>query len=176
MRHKLLSVLLAASSLAVPTLANADGAPSPASNANANNGYFGDGSEQLTFKEPGSRSHKQNVVLLTLVGATVLTGAVGTYYLLDSQSQSDKVSASGMHTLETWDASHEQTRQDALHSGSVAKVTLGISGGLALATLVTYIVTHPNDEVGYQDWQTRHRVPTVAPVAGGAIVAQGWTF
>ncbi len=105
----------------------------------------------------------------------MLSGAVGTYYLLDSRTLSDKISASGTHTLRTWDQELEDTRKDALRSSKIATVSIGISGGFALATLVTYIVTQPDTKTGYAEWQAKH-IPVLAPTDGGLMMSRGWSF
>ncbi len=160
MRHYLLIV---ATCLCLPSLASADG-------------YFGDGTKQLTYKEEGDRSKAQRITLLSLAGATVVVGAVAGYYALDSQSLSDEVSASAIHTQHPWTQDRENTRASAERSAKIAKVSLGISGGFALATIVAYIVTQPSETMGYQDWQAQHALPTITPSAEGLMLAQGWTF
>jgi hypothetical protein len=141
--------------------------------ASADEGYFSDGKKQLTFKEAGSRSETERITLYSLFGAGLLAGAVGTFYVLDSRSQSDKVSANGYHTGQTWTADLEATRTDALRSRKVAQVSLGLSTGFLLAGIVTYIITEPEMEVGYQDWQTRS---FAKPTRGGVVLGQGWSF
>ncbi len=162
MRHKPISTLIAGAVLALPVAARADG-------------YFSKGEKRLVFQEEGERSRTEKITLLSLAGGMLLTGAVGTYYLLDSQSLSDEVSASGMHTLKTWNQELEDTRLDAIRSGKVATVALGMSGALAAATIVTYIITQPDAEVGYQDWQTKN-MPSIAPTRGGLVMSKGWSF
>lgn len=168
MRHKSIFVLIAGAVLALsivtlPLTAQADG------------GYFSKGEKQLVFKEAGNRSRTERITLLSLAGATLLTGAVGTYYLFDSQSLSDEISASGMHTLKTWDQGLEDTRLDAVRSSNIATVSLGMSGAFAAATIITYMITQPDMEVGYQDWQTK-AIPSIAPTQGGLVMSQGWSF
>ena len=163
MRHKPISALIAGAVLSIPMATQAD------------NGYFSKGEKQLVFEEEGERTRTEKITLLSLGGATILAGAVGTYYLLDSQTLSDEISASGMHTLKTWDQDLEDTRLDALRSSKIATVALGMSGAFAAATIVAYIITQPDTEVGYQDWQTKN-VPSIAPTRGGLVMSQGWSF
>jgi hypothetical protein len=141
--------------------------------ASADQGYFSDGKKQLTFKEEGSRSKNERITLYSLFGSAVLVGAVATFYTLDSRSQSDEVSASGYHTGLVWTDELEDTRKDALRSRTIAQVTGGIAGGLLLAGIAAYIITEPDEEIGYQDWQTRS---FAAPTSDGFVVGQGWTF
>ncbi len=136
-------------------------------------GYFSEGDKQLVFKEEGSRSSTQRIVLASLFGGALLTGVIGSYYLLDSRDLSDELSASGAHTGKAWSAELEAKRKDALRSGRIATVSLGLSGTLTLAGAIAYIVTAPDDEVGYQDWQTRLMV---VPSAGGIMASKGWSF
>ncbi len=161
MPPKLLCALLSSAVLLAPVSARADG-------------YFTKGEKQLVFKEEGSRTKAQNITLLSLAGATLLSGAVGGYYLLDARDQGNKVSASGMHTLRTWSAELQATHDDALRSNTIGSVAIGISGGLALATIITYIVTQPDMKTGYQDWQAK--VPALSPTNGGVVVSRGWSF
>tara|TARA_R110002096_G_scaffold299503_2_gene494012 strand:- start:84837 stop:85328 length:492 start_codon:yes stop_codon:yes gene_type:complete len=163
MRHKPISALIAGAIVALPAAASADG------------GYFSNGDKQLVIQQAGKRSSNEKIALYSLLGATVVTGAVGTYYLLDSQSISNDLSASGLHTLRTWDAEREDTRLDGERSGTIATVTLGISGAFAAATLVTFIITRPDTKPGYQDWQTQ-TMPSIAPTRGGLVMTQGWSF
>jgi hypothetical protein len=141
--------------------------------AAADQGYFSDGKKKLTFKEEGARSDNERITLYSIFGGALLFGAVGGYYTLDSKSQSDEVSASGYHTGLVWTADLEATRKDALRSRTIAEVTMGISGGLLLAGIAAYIITEPDEEVGYQDWQTRS---FATPTNDGFVVGQGWTF
>ncbi len=113
---------------------------------------------------------------MSLAGSAVLAGTVGGYYALDSQSLSDEISASGRHTLKAWTDDLEETRTSALRSAKIAKVSFGIGGGLALATIVVYMVTQPSETIGYQDWQAHHALPTITPSADGFVLAQGWSF
>jgi hypothetical protein len=135
--------------------------------------YFSDGKKQLAFNEEGERSKDQKVVLFSLAGAAVVTGALGAYFARDSQKLSDEVSATQFHTGVAWSKAHQDTYDDALTSRKVALVTLGISASFVLGTIVTYVITEPDEKVGYQDWQTRLRAN---PVEGGFVVGQGWTF
>jgi hypothetical protein len=139
----------------------------------AEENYFSDGKKQLTFKEEGERSHTEKVVLLSLAGAAVVSGAVGAYFARDSQKLSDEVSATQFHTGQAWTPSRQSTYDDALGSRRIALVSLGVSASLVAATIVTYVITEPDEKVGYENWQTR----TLAkPTKGGFIVGQGWTF
>ena len=143
------------------------------SSASADQGYFSDGNKQLTFTEEGTRSQGERITLYSLFGGALLTGAIATYFTLDSQTLSDKVSASGYHTGLAWTADLEATRKGALRSRRVAQVSFGLAGGLFLAGIVTYIITAPDMEVGYQDWQTRS---FATPTKDGFVLGQGWTF
>lgn len=139
----------------------------------ADENYFTDGKKQLVFREEGSRSHTEKVVLLSLAGAAVVSGAVGTYFALDSQDLSDKVSASQFHTGQAWTSQRQDIYDDALSSRKIAMVSLGIGGSMVLATIVAYLITEPDEKVGYQDWQTGL---TAQPTKDGFMLAQGWTF
>lgn len=136
-------------------------------------GYFSNGEKQLTFREAGSRTKKEKIVLASVFGVGLLAGAVGTYYLFDSQRLSDEVSASGTHTGKTWSTSLEAKRQDALLSGTIATVGFSLASACLLAGAMTYIFTEPDDDVGYQDWQTRS---FVAPSRDGVVAGQAWHF
>lgn len=142
--------------------------------ANADEGYFSDGNKQLTFMEEGNRSSGEQRVLYALVGATLLSGAVSGFYLLDSSSQSDKVSTSGYeHTGKTWSLELEAIQEDALRSRRIAQISIGVTSGFLLAGIVAYIVTEPEQEAGYQDWQSRS---FATPTKDGLVVGQGWIF
>jgi hypothetical protein len=158
--------LLVAQSLA-GGLAHSDSTPTPPSP------YFDNSERQLTFTEEGSRSANERLVLYSIVGAVAVSGGVGAGFALHSRSQSDMVSAKGLHTGETWTAEREDIRKSALRSRKIAQITLGISGAFAMAGIVTYIVTEPDEKVGYKDWQTR---PYVAPTEDGVVVGKAWTF
>ena len=136
-------------------------------------GYFGTGEEPLTYREAGERSKNAKIVLASLFGVGLLAGGVGTYFLFDSQRLSDEVSAKGLHTGKAWSASLEATRQDALQSSTVATVSFSLGGACLLAGVMTYIFTEPDDEIGYQDWQTRS---FVLPTADGVVAGQAWRF
>lgn len=139
----------------------------------AEENYFSDGKEQLTFNEGGERSHTEKVLLLSLAGAAVVSGAVGAYFARDSQTRSDEVSATQFHTGQAWSQGRQSIYDDALGSRRIALVSLGMSASLVAATIVTYLVTDPDEKVGYENWQTR---ALARPTKGGFIVGQGWTF
>jgi hypothetical protein len=143
-----------------------------ASRAEADTNYFGTGEEQLTYVEPGSRSDNERIVLYSLFGAAALAGGIGTYFALDSRDLSDEVSASGTHTGKVWSAELEQKRKDALSSRHVALWSYGIAGGFAVAGIVAFIATDP-DEVGYKDYKS---TSFVAPLQGGLMAGTGWSF
>jgi hypothetical protein len=42
-----------------------------------------------------------------------------------------------------------------------------------MAAVVTYVITEPDEKIGYQDWQTRL---IARPTEDGFVVGQGWTF
>ncbi|MCP4449260.1 MAG: hypothetical protein GY811_28600 [Myxococcales bacterium] len=164
MRNLVTSALLAGAVLASGTSAHAD------------DGYFGPSEKQLTFKEEGERTRTQKITLLSLAGGAVLAGAVGGYFMLDAQTQGEMVSASGMHTLKAWSEDLADTRNDALRSNTIATVSFGVGGAFAAATIVAYMITQPEMKVGYQDWQSKRSLPSVAPTAGGIVMSQGWSF
>ncbi len=135
--------------------------------------YFSDGKKQLVFREEGERSKNEKVVLFSLAGTALLTGAVSTYYALDSRDLSDKVSATQFHTGTSWTAGRQNIYDDALRSRNIALVSLGLSASFVMATIVTYLVTEPDEKLGYQDWQTRL---VAKPTKDGFILGQGWSF
>lgn len=141
--------------------------------AHAEEEYFSDGKKQLAFNEEGERSKNEKVLLLSLAGAAVVTGGVGAYFARDSQTLSNEVSATQFHTGEAWSKSHQATYDDALSSRTLSLVSLGISATLVLGTIAAYVITQPDETVGYRDWQTRLQA---TPVEGGAVVGQGWSF
>lgn len=145
--------------------------PSPASAQDG--GYFTKGETQLTYHREGSRSTNEKIVVASIFGTSLLAAGIGTYYLRDSNRLSDSLSASGTHTGKAWSAQLEQTRKDAVQAGTFAKVGYGLTFALVLAGIVTYIVTEPDEEVAYQDWQTRS---FVIPSQDGVLAGRAWSF
>lgn len=146
----------------VPTPANAQ-----------DGGYFTKGETQLTYRQEGSRTTNEKIALVSIFGSSLLAAGVGTYYLRDSIKLGDEISASGLHTGKAWSLALEQTRKDAVQSSTIATISYGFAAGLLLAGIVTYIVTEPDDEVGYRDWQTRS---FIIPSQNGVLAGQAWSF
>jgi hypothetical protein len=145
----------------------------PPVSALAQGGYFTEGDKHLTYKQAGSRSRNEMIVLLSIFGTAAVAGAVGTYFALDSQSKSVEVSASGVHTGRAWSADLDETRKDALRSRTVAQVSFGVTGALMLGGAIAFIITSPDDELFYQNWQTRS---FIAPIDSGLVAGSGWSF
>ena len=140
--------------------------------AHADTNYFGSGEEQLTYVEAGSRSSGERITLASLFGASLVAGGIGTYFALDSKSHSEEVSATGTHTGKIWSPELEQSRKDGLSSRKAAIVSYGIAGGFALAGIVAFIVTAP-DDVGYKDYKS---TSFIAPTSHGFMAGTGWSF
>lgn len=164
MRHYLVPAIVAGALLASPRTGAAD------------KGYFSKGEKSLVFQEEGERSKTEIITLIALAGTAVVAGGVGGLFMLDAQSKSDEVSASGQHTLKVWSADLEDTRKGALRSSKIGTVALGVGGAFLGATIVAFIITQPDSTTGYQDWQTLRRMPSVTPTRGGALVTRGWSF
>lgn len=138
--------------------------------AYAETSYFGDGDKKMPRMTEGSRTKNQKITILSLFGAGLLAGGVATYFALDSQSLSDEISASGSHTGEAWTPAYDDKHSRATSSRTVAQVGFGVAGGLAIAGIVTLLVTTP-DEVPVET-----RRSFVAPQSGGLLVGQAWSF
>ena len=103
----------------------------------------------------------------------MVAGGIGTYYALDAAEIRDDLTPMGEHTGEAWTQELENRRKDGASSSKIAAVGLGIGGAFAVASIVAFIVTAPDDTVGYQEVGG---TPTIIPTHGGWIAGQTWSF
>lgn len=130
------------------------------------------------------RSRENITMLAILGGASVVVGAVGLYFHLDSRDATLQVE-SDRYTGETWTAERQDAYDRAHRSATVAGVTYGIGGALVLATAIAYIVTEPELETRVirphehgkpQARAERSRSLQIGPTRGGAYVGGARSF
>ncbi|MGN6109850.1 MAG: hypothetical protein ACTHU0_32380 [Kofleriaceae bacterium] len=127
----------------------------------------------LTIDVPGERSTTNKIVLGALAGSAVVLGALGVYYNLDARDAADAISRD--HFIgTTWGAAEVGLADRADRSSTRAKVYYGVGGAVLVGTVVAFLITAPKtDQVVIH---TTGALPTVNPVAGGAVVGSAWRF
>ncbi len=140
--------------------------------------YFGKGEKQIAIAQEGDRSSDERTLLLSLFGGALLLGGVGTYYALDSQTLSNKVTATRAHTNTAWTQQLGDIHNDATRSAAIAKVSFGIGTGLLVAGIATYILTTPDENVSYTEVQARlGSMPSLTIVPdGGVFIQQSFSY
>jgi hypothetical protein len=104
-----------------------------------------------------------------LAGAAVTTGA-GVYFHLDSRAAAEELSAKRLTNLR-WSEELAETYDRGQRSGTLARVSYGLAGALAIGTLVAVWLTDPGEEV------VELRVRASATVTDdGASVGAAWQF
>lgn len=134
----------------------------------------GQAADSMSFEVDKERTTRQRVLIGSLLGGALAASGIGLLFHVDSRDKSDQVSASGPHTGRIYTRSVDDTRRAALRSRNVAIGAYGVAGGLVIASLVVFLVTDP----GTETIVLGERLPAIGvePVAGGALVAGGWTF
>lgn len=168
---KLPVVILAAALVLLPIVADSQ-------IALAQEGYFSKGDKKVPVVSAGSRSSDEKTVLLSLLGATLAVGTVGSYYALDARSLSDKVSESRDHTNLAWSPQRDGIYNDADRSAQIAQITLGISGALFASAIAVYVITSPDSVETSREMRARlQSIPTLSiPKDGGFLVRQRWSY
>ncbi len=146
--------------------------------AYAQEGYFSNGVTTVPVVKKGSRSSQERTVIVSLLGASAVVAALGTYYALDAKSLSDQVSASQDHTNLAWSPRRDSIYSDSDRSAKIAQVTFGISGALFLGLIATYIITSPDDLVSARELQSKlQSLPSISvSQEGGMLVRQSWAY
>lgn len=127
-------------------------------------------SREIVIDVPGERTRTTKIALASVAGAGLLAGAIGLYYHLDSHSASDAVSTS-LPTGRAWTAEDEALVDRAGQSRTRAAIGYAVSGGLAIAAIVGYIVSQPKSE---RNVIRPHAA--IAPTTNGAVVAGTWLW
>jgi hypothetical protein len=129
----------------------------------------------VQFQLERSRTKKQRVVILSLLGGAAVFGGVGLLFHLDSRSASDEVSAVGAHTGRVYDAALDDTRNRALRSRNLAIAGYAVGGAALVGALVAVIITEPGTEVFTVGTEAATPV-SLAPRPGGFVVEKAWRF
>jgi hypothetical protein len=127
-----------------------------------------------TIKSPGERSLQQDIILASVAGGGALFGLIGGYYHYDSNSQSNKVTAT-TPTNHPWSPADQAAYDQANSSRTKAIVFYSISGAALITAAVYLILTDPP---GTETVIHPHRrfVPKVELAPSGAVLGGGWTF
>jgi hypothetical protein len=135
------------------------------------------GDDSMSFEVDKERTARQRVLIGSLLGGALVVGGIGLLFHLDSRDKSDEVSASGPHTGRVYTREVDDTRRAALRSRAVTVAAYGAGAGLVIASLVVFLVTDPGTETIVLGDRAAAR-PSIGlePVAGGALVAGGWSF
>ena len=126
---------------------------------------------EIVIDIPGERPLTTKIALASLAGASVVAGALGLYFHLDSRSAAGEVSAS-LPTGRTWTVADQEFVDRAGRSRTRAAIAYGVGGGFAIAAIVGYIVSHPTSE---QNVIRPHRA-AIVPTSDGAVVTGAWTW
>ncbi len=130
--------------------------------------------QDIVIVIPGERSAENKLLLGSLAGASLIAGALGAYFHLDSRSASDDVSASKF-TGHAWTTDDQDLVDRADRSRSRAIVGYSVGGALLIGAAVAFIVTEPKAETTVIRPHGRGS-PSVAPTEGGAVLGGMWSF
>ncbi len=146
--------------------------------AHAQEGYFSKGSTTVPVVQRGARSSLEGTVIVSLLGASAVVAALGTYYALDAKSLSDQVSASQEHSNRAWSERRDDIYNDSERSAKIAQVTFGISGALFLGMIASFIITSPDELVSERELQSKlQSLPSISVSReGGMLVHQTWAY
>ena len=126
---------------------------------------------EITVEIPGERSQNNKILVASLGAASVIAGALGVYWHLDSRDASDQVSADTF-TGEAWTDDKIDLVDRADRSKTRATIAYSIGGALLVGTIVTWIVTAPESETAI----IRTGGLGVAPTQDGGMVTRMWSF
>lgn len=118
---------------------------------------------------PGERSFENKAILVGVLGAGLVVGAVGVYFNLDARDAADAVSAD-RPTGRAWTAERAALVERADRSSTRAGVAYAVGGALVAGAIIGWIVSAPKIE------RTIIRTGMVAPTRGGAVVGGTWRF
>lgn len=128
---------------------------------------------EIVIEVPVERSRTNVIALASVAGAAVLAGAIGLSYHLDARSATEEIEG-GAFQGRPWTQAQIDLVERAERSSAAATVCYGIGGALILGAAVAYIVTAPRSRTSVI--RTIGAAPTVAPVAGGAVLGGAWRF
>lgn len=126
----------------------------------------------ITIVAPTERPMKNKLTLAGLAGASLLSGAIGLYFHLDSRSASDDV-ATDVFTGTPWTREHQDLVDRANSSRTAAIAMYGVGGAFLIGSIVYWIVTDPPDETIVI--QPRAQA-SITPTPGGAVFGGTWSF
>lgn len=148
-----------------------------AGRAHAQQDYFQSGSsDAFTFVVDRERTTEQRVLIASLFGGSVLFGAIGVVFHIDSKNKSDEVSTdSGRHSGRIYTEDLEDTRQAAVRSRNLTIASYALGGGFLVGTFIAYLLTDPGEETVHVGTEAAARL-RVEPTDGGALVGGAWSF
>jgi hypothetical protein len=149
-----------------------------AGRARAQDTYFQSGSsDSFTFKVDRERTTQQRVLIASLFGGTVLFGAIGVAFHIDSKNKSDEVSTTSGHLSgRIYTHELEDTRQAAVRSRNLTIASYAIGGGFLVGTFIAYLLTDPGQETVHVGTEAATARLRIEPTDGGALVGGVWSF
>ena len=143
-------------------------APAPAPAAGAPDYFAKKPHGAVVVRRKRERCRADRMLIWGLLGGATVTAAAGVYFHLDSRSAADEVSARTPTNLR-WSDELADTYDRGQRSGTLAKVSYGLAGALAIGTLVAVWLTDPGEEM------VELRVGATA-TPDGATVGAAWAF
>ena len=127
-----------------------------------------------TITSPGERTTKNEIILASIAGGGALCALLGGYYHYDSNSASNKVTAT-TPTNHPWSAADQATYDQAESSRTKAIVFYSI-GGAALVTAAVYLIVTEPPETQTVIHPHRRFIPKIEVAPTGAVLGGGWIF
>lgn len=128
---------------------------------------------ELVVEIPGERSTPNRIALAAVAGAAVISGAVGLGFHLDARSARDQVERDTFRGA-AWTQERVNLVARADRSSAWAVGMYAAGGALLLGAAIAYIATDPAGTRSVI--RIGGAAPTLAPVAGGAVLGGGWAF
>ena len=134
-----------------------------------------DGAGEMTFRVSKPRKTEHWIVIGALAGGTVLAAGVGVLFQFSGDSKAEEVEAKE-RTGEVWDQSRQDIYDSARLRRGVGYTLYGVAGGLAIGTVIAFVVTNPGSKLIKVGDSAEDNVTSVTPLPGGAMVTRGWRF
>jgi hypothetical protein len=143
-------------------------APAPAPATGAPDYFAKKPHGAILVRRKRERCRADRMLIGGLLAGAAVTTAAGVYFHLDSRSAADEVSAR-TPTNRRWSEELDDIYDRGQRSGTLAKVSYGLAGALAVGTLVAVWLTDPGEEM------VELRVGATA-TPDGATVGAAWAF
>ncbi|MCX5744918.1 MAG: hypothetical protein NT062_20710 [Proteobacteria bacterium] len=132
----------------------------------------------IVVETPGERSPTNITVLVGLSTLALASGLLGLHFHLETKHATEAVNADTF-TGRVWMPADQALVDDAARDRTRTIWLYGVGGSLLVGAIVTLIATDPDSTITVihpRAATSSPTIPTISPVAGGAIVGTGWQF